>query len=80
MHLYLERPESPAIARYAAADADAIEAELAARALPILDGELDASPAPWRGLCSGCPGRGTLCPHPRALTERPEAPGSPADG
>lgn len=80
VHLYLERPESPAIARYAAGEADAIESELAARARPILAGELEASPAPWRGLCTGCPGRGTLCPHPRALTERPEPPGSPADG
>lgn len=80
VHLYLERPESPAIARYAAGEADAIESELAARARPILADELEASPAPWRGLCTGCPGRGTLCPHPRALTERPEPPGSPADG
>ena len=76
VHCYLERPETPATARHLAAEAPAIASRLAARAAAILGGELEASAAPWSGLCAGCPGRGTLCPHPRARTERDAPPAS----
>jgi RecB family exonuclease len=70
VHLYLERPAEPVIARYAAADADALEAELLAGAAPLLRGEFPVAEVPHLGLCSGCPARAQLCAHPPELTGR----------
>lgn len=76
VHLFLERPDEPAVARFTAADAPRIEAELLARAGGLLRGEYPVAAEPHVLLCRGCPGRGTLCSQPKALTERP-VPGAP---
>jgi ATP-dependent helicase/nuclease subunit A len=70
VHLYLERPAEPVTARYAATDADALEAELRAGAAPLMRGEFPVAPVPHLGLCAGCPGRAALCSHPPELTGR----------
>jgi ATP-dependent helicase/nuclease subunit A len=70
VHLYLERPAEPVTVRYTAAGADALEAELRARAAPLMGGEFPVAPIPHLGLCSGCPGRAALCSHPPELTGR----------
>jgi ATP-dependent exoDNAse (exonuclease V) beta subunit len=70
VHLYLERPSEPVVGRYAAADADALEAELLAGAAPLLRGEFPVAEVPHLGLCSGCPARAALCTHPPELTGR----------
>jgi ATP-dependent exoDNAse (exonuclease V) beta subunit len=70
IHLYLERPAEPVTARYTAADAVALEAELRAGAAPLVHGEFPVAPVPHLGLCSGCPGRAALCSHPPELTGR----------
>jgi ATP-dependent exoDNAse (exonuclease V) beta subunit len=70
VHLYLERPAEPVIARYEARDADGLEAELRARAAPLVRGEFPVAEVPHLGLCSGCPARATLCTHPPELTGR----------
>jgi ATP-dependent exoDNAse (exonuclease V) beta subunit len=70
VHLYLERPDEPVIARYAAADAAAVEAQLRARAAGLLRGEFPVAEVPHLGLCGGCPARARLCVHPPELTGR----------
>ena len=73
-HLYLERPAEPVVARYEAADAPRLEAELRERAAALLAGDFRPSDRPWLGLCATCPGRAALCEHPPELTERPVRP------
>jgi hypothetical protein len=70
-HLFLERPSAPAIAHYEAGDRPALRARLRARAAPLLAGDFPVTELPHAGLCGTCPGRGTLCPQPEALTLRP---------
>jgi ATP-dependent helicase/nuclease subunit A len=70
VHLYLERPAEPVTARYGAADAAALEAELRAGAAPLVRGEFPVAPVPHLGLCGGCPGRAALCSYPPEQTGR----------
>ncbi len=69
-HLYLERPAEPVVARFEAADAPRLAAQLQQRAAPLLAGAFAPSDRPWLGLCATCPGRAALCEHPPELTER----------
>ena len=70
VHLYLERPAEPVVARYEARDAAAVEAQLRAGAAGLLRGEFPVAEVPHLGLCSGCPARAQLCEHPPELTGR----------
>ena len=72
-HVFLERPAEPAVARYTAADAAALEGELQADAAPLLAGDFPVTPTPHRGLCATCPGRASLCSYPVELTDREPA-------
>jgi len=74
-HLYLDRPGEPALITYDQSDADALRADLRARATGILARDFAPTGAPDRRICAGCPGRGGLCPVPVELTRRPP-PGS----
>jgi ATP-dependent helicase/nuclease subunit A len=78
-HVFLERPGEPAVARYAQADADALDAELQARAAPLLAGEYPVAEVPHRSLCATCPGRDGMCSYPPELTDRelPETAAAP---
>jgi ATP-dependent exoDNAse (exonuclease V) beta subunit len=69
-HLFLERPGEPAVARYTQADADVLDAELHARAAPLLAGEYPVTAVPHRSLCATCPGRDGMCSYPPELTDR----------
>jgi ATP-dependent helicase/nuclease subunit A len=73
-HLYLERPDAPVVARFEAADAPRLQAQLRERAAGLLAARFVASRRPWLGLCATCPGRAALCEHPPELTERPLPP------
>jgi len=72
-YAFLERPHEPVTTRYAAHEADALEAELLALASRMLAGEYPVAAQPHRELCESCPGRRALCSHPeaRTLSERP---------
>jgi ATP-dependent exoDNAse (exonuclease V) beta subunit len=70
VHLYLERPAEPVVARYEARDAAAVEAQLRAGASGLLRGDFPVAEVPHLGLCSGCPARAQLCAHPPELTGR----------
>jgi ATP-dependent helicase/nuclease subunit A len=71
VHVFLEAPERPVSAVYVrAADADALERELAGLAGGVLRRAFTVSQAPHRALCHGCPGEGGLCSWPVELTRR----------
>ncbi|MBA2348917.1 MAG: PD-(D/E)XK nuclease family protein, partial [Solirubrobacterales bacterium] len=72
VHAFLERPEELVVARFAPPDTPRLWERLLAGAAPLLARTYAVSPEPHVGLCSGCPGRGTLCSHPIELTERPD--------
>jgi ATP-dependent exoDNAse (exonuclease V) beta subunit len=69
-HLFLERPDQPAVARYDAAEADELEAQLALEAADVLSGRFAVAELPHRDLCATCPGRGGLCSWPEEVTLR----------
>jgi ATP-dependent exoDNAse (exonuclease V) beta subunit len=69
-HVFLERPAEPAVIRYAQADIADLEAELRARAAPLLAGRYPVAEVPHRALCATCPGRDGLCSYPPELTDR----------
>ncbi len=70
-YAFLERPELVVAARFAPADLPGLWERVLARAAPVLRRSFAVSPAPHLQLCSGCPGRGSLCIHPLELTDRP---------
>jgi ATP-dependent helicase/nuclease subunit A len=67
-YAFLERPREPVAARFDAADAGALEAELLALAAGMLAGEYPVTSHPHRELCESCPGRRALCSYPDELT------------
>ena len=69
-HCFLERPDEPAIALYAAADAERLERELLELARGVVEAGFVPSGEPHAGLCADCPGRASLCVHPPELTLR----------
>lgn len=75
VHVFLARPDAPAVAVYDRAAVPRLRAALGARIAAMTAGDLTPSPRPHRGLCAGCPARRSLCHHPDALTSRAE-PGS----
>ncbi len=69
-HCFLERPDEPAVALYAAADAERLERELLELARGVVEAGFVPSEEPHAGLCADCPGRAALCVHPPELTLR----------
>jgi ATP-dependent helicase/nuclease subunit A len=69
-YLFLERPDEPVSATFAAADASRLEAELSQLAAGVLEERFVPSDEPHRGLCAGCPGRAALCSHDEEMTLR----------
>jgi ATP-dependent helicase/nuclease subunit A len=69
-HCFLERPDEPAVAVYAASDAERLERELLELARGVVEGSFVPSDEPHAGLCADCPGRAALCVHPPGLTLR----------
>jgi ATP-dependent helicase/nuclease subunit A len=69
-HCFLERPDEPAVAIYAAADAERLEEELLELARGVVEGAFKPSSEPHAGLCADCPGRDALCIHGPELTLR----------
>jgi ATP-dependent helicase/nuclease subunit A len=70
VYQFLERPDEPVAATYAAADVPALEAELAAVVEAIAAGAF--RPTPSERVCAGCPALGTVCAGPR-LVQAPSA-------
>lgn len=70
-YAFLERPAEPVAERFAAADADRLEAELRTLAAGLLAGDYPVAAAPHRELCLTCPGRRALCSYGEEMTLRP---------
>lgn len=68
VHCFLERPDEPVVAQFSRGDAPALETALAALAAGVVDECFEVSGRPNRELCTGCPGRGTLCSWPLEAT------------
>ena len=77
VHWFLQRPQDPVGARFAAADRGALEERLAARIGRARESAFSVSDRPHRGLCLTCPGRAGLCSWGEAETLR-EDPGEPS--
>lgn len=73
VHLFLGRPEAPAVAVYRRADVPALRAELDALVADLAAGRFAPTDRPHRALCHDCPGRRALCHHPEDLTLREDA-------
>lgn len=74
-HLYLDRPEEPAVATFTVDDAERLRTQLRGRAAGILARDFRPTAEPNRRVCAGCPGRGGLCPVPVEQTRAdPDAP------
>jgi hypothetical protein len=69
-HCFLERPDEPVIATYESSRAGELEAQLAGLSRGVLAREFAVTPAPWRGVCAGCPAEGGLCSWPVEMTRR----------
>jgi ATP-dependent exoDNAse (exonuclease V) beta subunit len=69
-HVFLERPQEPALATFTAADSEGLESGLRALARGVLEREFAVSEQPRRGLCDGCPAESGLCSWPAAMTRR----------
>ena len=72
-HLFLEAPEDSVSATFTAADALALEADLAQRFATVGGGRPGGFPvtnAPGRRVCDGCPAQGGLCSYPLEVTSR----------
>jgi ATP-dependent exoDNAse (exonuclease V) beta subunit len=72
-HLFLERPDQPAIATFTIGDAPRLEAELERLASGVLGRDFSVTDAPHRAVCAGCPAEGGMCSWPLEMTRR-EAP------
>jgi ATP-dependent helicase/nuclease subunit A len=69
-HLFLERPEAPAVAAFTRAELPSLEARLSELAAGVLGAQFVPAAEPHRGLCSGCPGENGMCSWPPAMTRR----------
>jgi ATP-dependent helicase/nuclease subunit A len=71
-HLFLARPQEPAVAIYDANDVPRLREELDDLVAGIAAGRFVPTDRPHRALCLTCPGRRALCHHPEELTLREE--------
>jgi ATP-dependent helicase/nuclease subunit A len=61
VHCFLERPDEPAAAVFAASDGERLEAELLALARGVVEAGFAPASEPHYELCADCPGRAALC-------------------
>jgi ATP-dependent exoDNAse (exonuclease V) beta subunit len=69
-HCFLERPDAPVTATYDRDQAAELEAGLARLSRGVLARDFAVTPAPYRGVCAGCPAEGGLCSWPLEMTRR----------
>jgi ATP-dependent exoDNAse (exonuclease V) beta subunit len=69
---FLERPERPVVATFAASDTPALEAELSVAIARVREG--DFRPTPSEFACSDCPALDVVCAGPRLASVSPFAP------
>ncbi|MGZ4166187.1 MAG: UvrD-helicase domain-containing protein [Solirubrobacteraceae bacterium] len=69
-HCFLERPDAPVSATYDRSRTAELQDALARLSHGVLAREFAVTPAPYRGVCAGCPAEGGLCSWPLEMTRR----------
>ena len=69
-HCFLERPDEPVSVTFERSQMAELQARLAALGEGVLERRFEVAPAPYRGLCAGCPAQGGLCSWPLEMTRR----------
>jgi ATP-dependent helicase/nuclease subunit A len=69
-HCFLERPDEPVSATFERSQLAELQARLAMLGQGVLERRFEVAPAPYRGLCAGCPAQGGLCSWPLEMTRR----------
>jgi ATP-dependent helicase/nuclease subunit A len=69
-YCFLERPDGPVSVTFQRAEMAELEARLDALGRGVLERRFEVTPAPYRGLCAGCPAQGGLCSWPLEMTRR----------
>jgi ATP-dependent helicase/nuclease subunit A len=70
MHVFLERPDEPAVAVFESSELESLERRLLELAAGVVEGSFVPSTEPHFSLCADCPGRAALCVHDDDLTLR----------
>ncbi|HTU94399.1 MAG TPA: UvrD-helicase domain-containing protein, partial [Solirubrobacteraceae bacterium] len=69
-HCFLEVPDAPVSATFERGQMDELRARLAALSGGVLERRFAVTPAPYLGVCAGCPAQGGLCSWPVEMTRR----------
>jgi ATP-dependent exoDNAse (exonuclease V) beta subunit len=69
-YCFLERPDEPVSVAFERSEMAALQARLAGLGQGVLERRFEVAPAPYRGLCAGCPAQGGLCSWPLEMTRR----------
>jgi ATP-dependent exoDNAse (exonuclease V) beta subunit len=69
-YCFLELPGAPVSATFERAQMAELAARLATLGQGVLERRFEVAPAPYRGLCAGCPAQGGLCSWPVEMTRR----------
>ena len=69
-HVFLERPEQPAVASFTHAHLARLERELEELVSGVSRRDFAVAREPGRAVCRGCPAEGGLCPWPLQMTRR----------
>jgi RecB family exonuclease len=70
LHVFLEAPDAPVSATFAAEQAGELEASLSELMRGLRSGAFPVTESPHRGVCHGCPAEGGLCSWPLEMTRR----------
>ncbi len=70
VHVFLETPEAPIVARFSAEQVPELEARLDELTEGLLARRFEVTEAPHRGVCRGCPAEGGLCSWSLEMTRR----------
>jgi ATP-dependent helicase/nuclease subunit A len=73
VHVFLETPEAPIVARFTPDQAPSLESRLDSLTQGLLIEQFAVTDSPHRGICHGCPAEGGLCSWPLAMTRRAAA-------
>jgi ATP-dependent exoDNAse (exonuclease V) beta subunit len=69
-YCFLERPDAPVSVIFERAEMADLQARLDALGRGVVERRFEVAPAPYRGLCAGCPAQGGLCSWPLEMTRR----------
>ena len=69
-HCFLEQPDAPVSVTFERGQMADLQARLDGLGRGVVERRFEVAPAPYRGLCAGCPAQGGLCSWPLEMTRR----------